>query len=118
VGFLGKLFTDLFLYGIIPIMGLPALAYGVLGLIVGFTTYNFERGRSLAKLSILSMIGLVFTLMLVVVIGLVVGDVAILVLIGFQLLPELTLGLPSVFLLTPIFARIWHILKEIIPLPY
>ena len=30
VGFLGKLFTDLFLFQIIPIMGLPALAYGVL----------------------------------------------------------------------------------------
>jgi uncharacterized membrane protein len=117
VGFLGKLFTDLFLYSIIPIMGLPALAYGVLGLIVGLTTYDFERGRSLAKLSILSMVGLVFTLMLVVVIGLLVGDVAILVLIGFQLLPELTLGLPSVFLLTPIFARVWFILKETIPIP-
>ncbi|MGY5881778.1 MAG: ECF transporter S component [Candidatus Thorarchaeota archaeon] len=117
VGFLGKLFTDLFLYSIIPIMGLPALAYGVLGLIVGLATYDFEKGKSLAKLSILSMVGLVFTLMLVVVIGLLLGDVAILVLIGFQLLPELTLGLPSVFLLTPIFARIWVILKEIVPLP-
>ena len=117
VGFLGKLFTDLFLYSIIPIMGLPALAYGVLGLIVGLATYDFEKGKSLAKLSILSMVGLVFTLMFVVVIGLLLGDVAILVLIGFQLLPELTLGLPSVFLLTPIFARIWVILKEIVPLP-
>ena len=118
VGFLGKLFTDLFLYSIIPIMGLPALAYGVLGLIVGLATYDFEKGKSLAKLSILSMVGLVFTLMLVVVIGLLLGDVAILVLIGFQLLPELTLGLPSVFLLTPIFARIWVILKEIVTLPW
>ena len=117
VGFLGKLFTDLFLYNVIPIMGLPALAFGVLGLIAGLATYDFESGRSLAKMSILSMVGLVFTLMLVVVIGLLVGDVAILVLIGFQLLPELTLGLPSVFLLTPIFARIWHILKELIPIP-
>ncbi|MHA1136911.1 MAG: ECF transporter S component [Candidatus Thorarchaeota archaeon] len=118
VGFLGKLFTDLFLFGIIPIMGLPALAYGVLGLIVGLAIYDFGKGRSLAKMAILSMIGLVFTLMLVVVIGLLLGDVAILVLIGFQLLPELTLGLPSVFLLTPIFARIWVILKEIVPLPW
>ncbi|TFG29426.1 hypothetical protein EU528_09745 [Candidatus Thorarchaeota archaeon] len=118
VGFLGKLCTDLFLYSVIPIMGLPALAYGVLGLIVGLSTYNIENGRSLAKMAILSIIGLVFTLMFVVVIGLLIGDVAILVLIGFQLLPELTLGLPSVFLLTPIFARIWYILKEIIPLPF
>ena len=117
VGFLGKLFSDLYLYNVIPIMGLPALAFGVLGLIVGFTTYDFENGRSLAKLSILSMVGLAFTLLLVTVIGLIVGDVAILVLIGFQLLPEITLGLPSVFLLTPILARIWLILKEIIPSP-
>ncbi|MHA1290112.1 MAG: hypothetical protein ACTSPB_22255, partial [Candidatus Thorarchaeota archaeon] len=92
--------------------------YGVLGLIVGLAIYDFGKGRSLAKMAILSMIGLVFTLMLVVVIGLLLGDVAILVLIGFQLLPELTLGLPSVFLLTPIFARIWVILKEIVPLPW
>ncbi|MHA1614095.1 MAG: hypothetical protein ACTSYJ_04575, partial [Candidatus Thorarchaeota archaeon] len=110
VGALGKLFTDLFLYGVIPLMGLPCLAYGVLGLIVGLTTYDFTVGRSLAKMSILSMVGLAFTLMLVVVIGLLLGDVAILVGIAFVLLPQLTLGLPSVFLLTPIFARIWYIL--------
>jgi len=56
------------------------------------------------------MVGLAFTLLLVVVIGLLLGDVAILVGIAFVLLPQLTLGLPSVFLLTPIFARIWYIL--------
>ena len=117
VGALGKLFADLLLYGVIPIMGLPYLAYGVLGLIVGLATYDITKGRSLAKMSILSMVGLVFTLMLVVVIGLVVGDVAVLVEIGFFLLPELTLGLPSVFLLTPIFARLWYILKENVSLP-
>jgi len=118
VGFLGKLFTDLFLYGIIPIMGFPALAYGVLGLIVGLATYDFESGRSLVKMSILSVVGLVFTLMLITVVGMIVGDVATLVAIGFLLLPQLTLGLPSVFLLTPIFVRIWIILKEIIPFPW
>ncbi len=117
VGALGKLFTDLFLYGMIPLMGLPCLAYGVLGLIVGLATYDFTKGRSLAKMSILSMVGLAFTLMLVVVIGLLLGDVAILVGVAFYLLPQLTLGLPSVFLLTPIFARVWYILKENIPLP-
>ncbi|MHA1970655.1 MAG: ECF transporter S component [Candidatus Thorarchaeota archaeon] len=117
VGALGKLFTDLFLYGVIPLMGLPCLAYGVLGLIVGLTTYDITVGQSLAKMSILSMVGLAFTLMLVVVIGLLLGDVAILVGIAFVLLPQLTLGLPSVFLLTPIFARIWYILKENVPIP-
>ena len=117
VGALGKLVTDLFLYGMIPLMGLPYLAYGVLGLIVGLANYDFTVGRSLAKMSILSMVGLAFTLMLVVVIGLLLGDVAILVGIAFVLLPQLTLGLPSVFLLTPIFARIWYILKENVPLP-
>jgi len=80
-------------------------------------TYDFTVGRSLAKMSILSMVGLAFTLLLVVVIGLLLGDVAILVGIAFVLLPQLTLGLPSVFLLTPIFARIWYILKENVPLP-
>ncbi len=117
VGALGKLFIDLLLYGVIPIMGLPYLAYGVLGLIVGLTNYDITKGRSLAKMSILSMVGLAFTLMLVVVIGLVIGDVAVLVEIGFYLLPQLTLGLPSVFLLTPLFARAWYILKENVPLP-
>jgi len=117
VGALGKLFTDIFLYGVIPLMGLPCLAYGVLGLIVGLTTYDFTVGRSLAKMSILSMVGLAFTLMLVVVTGLLLGDVAILVGIAFVLLPQLTLGLPSVFLLAPIFAGVWYFLKENVPLP-
>ena len=117
VGALGKLFTDLLLYGVIPIMGLPYLAYGVLGLIVGLATYDITNGKSLAKMSILSMVGLVFTLMLIVVIGLLVGNVAVLVEIAFYLLPQLTLGLPSVFLLTPLFARVWYILKENVTLP-
>lgn len=106
-GYLGTVLYDLLVFNTIVTFTLPALAYGVLGLVVGLPSYDLTRGRSLGKSSVLAVVGLVFTALLVVVIGLYVEGYATLAAIGFVMLPLLTLGLPSVILLTPLFARAW-----------
>lgn len=112
VGYFGELLVSIFSVGGIVTFTLYGVAYGILGLVTGLASYDFTNGRSLAKLSILSVIGMVFTALLYTVIGLFVEQVAVLVAIGFQLLPLLTFGIPSVFLLTPLFARAWLILSS------
>jgi energy-coupling factor transport system substrate-specific component len=107
-GYLGTLLSDIILSRAITVFTLYGAAIGVLGLIVGLASYEFDKGRSLAKLSLMSLIGLVFTTLLTVVFGLYVERIASLAAIGFQLLPLLTRGIPTVVLLTPLFARIWH----------
>jgi hypothetical protein len=116
-GYLGVVIYDLLVYGAVVTLTLPALAYGVLGFIVGLSSYDFANGRSLGKLSILSVVGLVFTGLLLVVIGMFVEGTAVLAGIGFVLLPLLTAGLPSVLLITPILARIWLVIEQNIQLP-
>ena len=110
-GYIGELIVAMFLTGGIVAFTLYGVAFGALGLVSGIPSYDFKSGRSLAKLSILSMIGLVFTALISAIIGLFVEQVATLVAIGFQLLPLLTIGLPTVVLLTPLFARFWDILS-------
>ncbi len=107
-GYLGTLLYDLLFYSTVVGMTLPYLAYGVLGFVVGLASYDMTNGRSLMKMSVLSAVGFVFTVLLVVVIGLTLGGVSTLVEIGFVMLPLLTIGLPSVFFLTPLFARLWY----------
>ncbi|MFW9788033.1 MAG: hypothetical protein ACFFE2_13420 [Candidatus Thorarchaeota archaeon] len=116
-GYLGMITYDLLLYNTVVILTLPAMAYGVLGFVVGLASYDFSKGRSLGKLSILSAIGLVFTALLLVVIGLFVEQTSALAGIGFILLPLLTTGLPSVILITPILARVWLVLSQNIDMP-
>ena len=111
-GYIGGLLVDIILNGEIVALTLYGLALGVMGFIVGFAKYDFTKGRSLAKLSVLSAVGLIFAILLTVLIGLFVVQVATLVAIGFQLLPLLTLGLPTVIVLTPLFARFWQILES------
>lgn len=111
-GYIGVLFANLIINGEIVALTLYGLAIGVLGLIVGLGNYDFTNGRSLAKLSILSAVGIAFTALLTAVTGILVEGVATLVVIAFQLVPILTLGLPSVILLTPLFARIWYWFAE------
>jgi hypothetical protein len=107
-GYLGIITYNLFVYNALVILTLPALAYGILGFIVGLASYDFSNGKSLGKLSVLSAIGLVFTALVLVVIGMFVEQNSILAALGFVMLPLLTTGLPSVILITPILARIWN----------
>lgn len=118
VGYFGEQLASIYLSGGIVAFSLYGVAFGVLGLIAGLPSYDFTSGRSLAKLSILSAIGLVFAALITTVVGLFVEQVAVLVAIGLQLLPLLTIGLPTVMLLTPLFARFWYILKEHVPFPW
>ncbi len=111
-GYIGVLLADIILNGQVAALSLYGLSLGVMGFIVGFANYDFTKGRSLAKLSVLSAVGLLFAILLTVLIGLFVEQVATLVAIGFQLLPLLTLGLPTVIVLTPLFARFWEILES------
>lgn len=108
--YLGTLLHDLLLYGVVVTFTFPALALGMMGLIVGRGQYDFARGRSLAKLSAISMLGLVITIVLSFAIGVLVEGYATLAALGFVLLPLVTVGIPSVLLLTPVFARVWHYL--------
>jgi len=107
-GYLGVVLYDLVIRGTIVSMTLPALGYGFLGLVTGAATYDLTSGRSLIKLSVLSAIGFVFTVLIAVAVGLTVESLATMVVLGFLMLPLITMGLPSVILLTPVFARIWH----------
>ncbi len=109
-GYLGVVMFDFLIYGAVVTLTLPALGYGVLGFIVGLASYDISNGKSLIKLSILSAIGFVFTILIVLVAALVVESYATLVALGFVMLPLLTTGLPTVILLTPIYGRVYHIL--------
>ncbi len=115
-GYVGTLVYGLIVSATVVTFTLTAVAFGVMGFIVGITRYDFTSGRSLVKMSILSVIGLVFTVLLTVVVGLTVEVYADLVVLGFVMLPLLTVGIPSVFLLTPLFARLWYaVMSEVMP---
>lgn len=117
-GYLGLVLHDLVFYNTVISFTLPAIAYGVLGLIAGLPSYDLTNGRSLGKLSALSTVGLVFAGLLLVVFSLYIDQHNFLVGLGFIFLPLLTMGLPSVILITPILARIWSFLTLKIKLPW
>lgn len=115
-GYVGTLVYDLIVSTTVVTFTLTAVAFGVMGFIVGLARYDFTNGRSLAKMAILSIIGLVFTVLLTVAVGLTVEVYADLVVLGFVMLPLLTVGIPSVFLLTPLYARLWYaVMSEVMP---
>ncbi|MHA2079131.1 MAG: hypothetical protein ACXAAP_14115 [Candidatus Thorarchaeota archaeon] len=116
-GYIGELTVSIFLTGGLVAYSLYGVAIGVLGLITGLSSYDFTSGRSLAKLSALSAVGLLFTALITAVIGIFFEQVATLVVIGFQILPLLTLGLPTVILLTPLLARLWSVVSVRSPWP-
>jgi hypothetical protein len=107
-GYLGELLSGILLSGTIAIMTLPALAYGFMGFVVGLASYELDNGRSLIKLSVMSIVGMTFTLLLVTVIGLTIEGAATMAVRGFVMLPLLTQGLLTVAFLTPVLARVWY----------
>ncbi len=113
-GYLGEIVYGFLAYGVVVTSTLPALAYGVLGFLVGLAKYDFANGRSLAKLAALSSVGFLVTALLVTVFGLMVEGAATLAVIGFVMLPLITLGLPTAFFLTPVLARSWHALMSVV----
>ncbi len=111
VGYLGVVFHGL-LYGVVVTWTLYAVAYGVMGAIVGLARYDLASGRSLVKLIVASVIGFVITILLSVVVGLFVEGYGTLVAIGLVLLPELTVGLPTLVFLTPVIGRLWRLVMD------
>jgi hypothetical protein len=107
-GFLGTVAFDFLTTGTLLIYALPAMAYGVMGLVTGLAGYDFTNGRSLVRLSLLSALGMILTALLIVtiestsVVYLTMTDVI------SALFPQLTVGIPTVFILTPIYAGVWH----------
>lgn len=108
-GYIGEVLHVLIVTGGIVTATLPALAFGVMGFVVGLARYDFGRGRSLAKLSLLSALGFLMAAALTLAFGLMVEHSGTLAAIGFAFLPLMTVGLPSVVLLTPVFGRIGHL---------
>lgn len=109
-GYLGVIIFDFLIFGTIVTMTLPALGYGILGFIVGLASYDLSNGRSLVKLSILSAVGFVFTILIVLAAGLVVESYATIIALGFVMLPMMTTGLLTVILLTPVYGRVYDLL--------
>ncbi len=107
-GYIGVLLDNLVLNGAIVAFTLYGFAIGVLGFIVGIGSYDITNGHSLIKLSIMSVIGLVFSALLAAVVGILVEGAATIAILALQLIPTLSLGIPSVILLVPLFARIWY----------
>ncbi|MFW9919591.1 MAG: ECF transporter S component [Candidatus Thorarchaeota archaeon] len=107
-GYLGEIFYGLFVYNVVVAMTFHAAAYGILGLITGLVTYDFTNGKSLAKLSVLSIVGFLFTVLLSVVVGIVIEGYSVMAAIAFSMLPLITLGLPTLLFLTPVMARLWY----------
>lgn len=103
-GYFSTLLHDILIYSTILNMTLPYLAYGLMGFIIGLAKYEFNNGRSLIKLSVLSVCSYLLGVIFLVIIGFTMEKITLLVLLGFVLLPLLTVGIPSVLLLTPLFA--------------
>ena len=112
VGYLGEVLYGLIAYNVVVSMTIPAMAYGVLGFVVGLKTFDFTDGRSLLKLSILSVVGYVFTILLVVVNGIVIEVYSLDAGLLYIMLPMITMGIPTLFFVTPVVARIWHEVKN------
>lgn len=107
-GYIGTVVYDLLQSGSVLYWTLPAVACGVIGFVVGLFAYDFNRGRSLAKISVVALVGFVFSVLLTAIIDLTVAKLAVLLVVGLLLLPSLGTGIPSVILITPILARSWH----------
>lgn len=107
-GFLGTIAFDFLTVGTVLIYALPAVAYGVMGLVTGLARYNPTSVRSLVKLSMVSALGMILTALSIVAIESVSLVYVTMTDVIFTLLPLLTVGIPTVFILTPIYAGVWH----------
>lgn len=116
-GYIGLVVHDFVFFNTVLTYTLPAVAYGLLGFIVGVASYDLDRGRSLGKLSIISTLGLLFAALILATINLYIDNHSILVALGFTFLPLITSGLPTVIFVTPILARTWSVLSSKINLP-
>jgi len=111
-GFLGTIAFDFLTTGTVLIHALPALAYGAMGLVTGLARYDPTSGRSLVKLSIVSVLGMILTALSIVAIESISVIYVTMTDAIFTLLPLLTIGIPTVFILTPIYTGVWHYISQ------
>lgn len=111
-GYLGSLLADLIFYQTVLAFTIAYLPFGILGFLVGLARYQLKNGKSLAKLAILSTLAFLLSVILLAVIALTIQQISLLVILGFVTLPLLTMGIPSVFLLTPLYSRLWHFISN------
>lgn len=109
-GYIGTFLFDLMVYRVILFITIPYLPYGLLGFLIGLAKYQINDGKSLAKLAIISTVAFLISVLLFTILGLTLQGLSILVALGFVVLPLLGMGIPSIFLLTPLYTRLWHIL--------
>ena len=107
-GYLGSLLADLIFYQTVLAFTIAYLPFGILGFLVGLARYQLKNGKSLAKLAILSTLAFLLSVILLAVIALTIQQISLLVVLGYVILPLLTMGIPSVFLLTALYCRLWH----------
>ena len=109
-GYIGTFLFDFLVFRVILLVTIPYLPYGLLGFLIGLANYEINNGKSLAKLAIISTLVFLLSVLLLTIIGLTMQGISILVFLGFVVLPLLSMGIPSIFLLTPLYSRLWHIL--------
>ena len=110
-GFFGPLFFDLIFNQIVLAFTISYLPFGILGFLVGLARYQLNNGKSLVKLALLSTLAFFLSVILLTVISLTIQQTSLLVVLGYVTLPLLAMGIPSIFLLTPLYSRLWHILS-------
>ena len=111
-GYIGTLFVDLILYNVVLVFTIPYIPFGLLGFIVGFANYQLNNGKSLVKLTIISTLTFLLSILLITAISITLQNISLLVVVGFVTLPLLTMGLLSIFLLTPLYSRLWYIIDS------
>jgi hypothetical protein len=111
-GFLGTIAFDFLTTRTVLTYALPAVAYGAMGLVAGLARYDTTNGRSLVKLSIVSTIGMILTSLSIVAIEWAIVVYPTITDVVSTLLPLLTIGIPTVFILTPIYAGVWHYISK------
>ncbi len=109
-GYIGTLLADLVIYRVVLVFTIPYIPFGLLGLIVGLANYQLKNGKSLAKLAIFSTLTFLLSILLITAISITLQNISLLVVVGFVTLPLLTMGLPSIFLMTPLYCRLWYII--------
>ncbi|GAG02805.1 unnamed protein product [marine sediment metagenome] len=63
-------------------------------------------------MAILSTLAFFLSVIFLTVIALTIQQTSLLVVLGYVTLPHLTKGIPSVFLLTPLYSRLWHFVSN------
>ena len=114
-GYFGPFFVDMILNQTIIASTIPYFIYGIFGFLVGLAQYQLNNGKSLAKLATLSTLTYFLVVIFLVLSALTIQQNPLVVVLGYVPIGGtgfLTMGIPSVFLLTPLYSRLWHFISN------